>query len=636
MVNADQQQEFATSATSALPQKTSRLSSLYDEKDEESPEILLDRNNAVSISGSFGTNSYLFQNNENPPWTVKAFDQERDIDIAPCLVTVCGCAPCCCCLYNGIDDLSDYSGNEESATDSKRRYNSFPVNKNVFLMMMLVFVNEVSESMWTGAIFSIYLFMQDYGNNALIGFLEAIYSISCLLFSFPLLHFSKKWNLIKAARLGGVAFILYIAIMIVLVQCVSDPVINPPKFNTTFITTESLFSSTDRNLRTDNRYFSMKFEDLSGQMNHERRTRTAELVSYFSPAMVVWGFATAVISGPVKNILSHSIPSDTRNQNFVFITLLQMMSKIFGPAISILVFASTENQWKLSSLKVVILSGVCLGFIVAILCFLFNEKWFIADDLDASSQNAGELEVEKTKLYTHQPTGISTSETVEGNEIMPSSTIRRDEVVVKNQPLFSFSRLVPFLFLLSNILITIGAGMTLPFFPVFFKNDINMSPLAVLAIYMAQPLFILIMFLIVSKFEVSCGNISTLLCVRSFGVLLLFLLSRSKVWLDNKAGYIGIIFLLRSALVNSTSFLENALFDEIVPAVDASVWKQLDNLIPLAWLCSAIGGGIYIDKESYTGSFLVSAIIQSVGVVFLIGTSFLKTRNELSSTNSKQ
>eukprot|EP00560_Eucampia_antarctica_P001380 CAMPEP_0197837268 /NCGR_PEP_ID=MMETSP1437-20131217/31644_1 /TAXON_ID=49252 ORGANISM="Eucampia antarctica, Strain CCMP1452" /NCGR_SAMPLE_ID=MMETSP1437 /ASSEMBLY_ACC=CAM_ASM_001096 /LENGTH=360 /DNA_ID=CAMNT_0043444177 /DNA_START=77 /DNA_END=1156 /DNA_ORIENTATION=+ len=358
----DTHQDFEHEYTVPLTptRENNQLSTLYDDRDIGHRDRLIETQHPLPPSSLDTISVETAMTNDNPPWTIKPFDPERDLDIAPCLVTLCGCAPCCCCLFSGIDDSSSvYSSfpRAEEEFEAKPRHNPFPINKNVLIMMVLSVLHDISESMWSGTVLVTFIFIVDHGHNAMIGFLQAIYVISSFVFSFPLSHLSEKWNKIKTVRLGGAAIILCLSFMSLIIIIAGTPKLIPYMTTSNITTNETSFSFIRRHLYN-------QIIDLVGQSQDPlvstifTNDAGAGNIWFFSvPVMIAWGLASSVISGPAQAILSSSVPKDTKGQYYVFMILLQIVSKTIGPLISLIFFAASNNEWNLFVLKLIILCG---------------------------------------------------------------------------------------------------------------------------------------------------------------------------------------------------------------------------------------------------------------------------------------
>merc|ERR1712070_209859 len=68
---------------------------------------------------------------------------------------------------------------------------------------------------------------------------------------------------------------------------------------------------------------------------------------------------------------------------------------------------------------------------------------------------------------------------------------KRVAALQKKKTCFCFGiQHIPYILFLSDVITALGSGMTVKFFPLYFKNDIRMSPAEVQYIYTCAPAFI--------------------------------------------------------------------------------------------------------------------------------------------------
>lgn len=545
-----------------------------------------------------GRSSNLFASNltevdEGSPWLVKSLDPQRDLDMSNCLRACCGCLPCCCCLYNGMSDDSSEGSyeNTPSRAKTKTSHNPFPVNKNVFIVLLITLLHNFAESMWSGSILVIFFYILDGGHhNITIGYLEAIRGFSTVLFTLCAEKLSKKFGFINTARLGGFGIFSFASLFIIMATLSHSD--SPPHPSPSFLE-DSERARISRKL----------FDPSLFEVNEGNSIST--ILAYYAPVMVLWGVTSSAINGPLQLIFKHSILKESTNQYSILTMLIQMSAKTYGPLLGLIIFATTNNQWKLYVLKAIIVLGMCLELVVALLCLFFREEWTLPENsLEDMSK-----EEEACRIQT---SGIATSENVaDESSNLPSN---------KERTCCSICRLAPFLYALSNILISFGGGMTMKFFPLFFKNIVHMTPVAVQTIYSILPLFVLVMTLLMTKAVSTFGAGNTLLTIRFLGTVGIFLLSASEKWFHNEPFPIAIIFIIRSVLMNATSIVEQEFSSEFITQKHATTWKRLEGLNVLAWTGSAIVGGILIDEHSYCGTFFITGIIQSIALIPLLIT----------------
>ena len=88
------------------------------------------------------------------------------------------------------------------------------------------------------------------------------------------------------------------------------------------------------------------------------------------------------------------------------------------------------------------------------------------------------------------------------------------------------------------------------------------------------------------------------------------------------------IYVLRTSLMNATYPLTESILMDFVPKDERARWKSLDSVASFGWCGSAALGGMVADKYDYTHTFLITAIIQSIGIGIWAFLLPLVPRNE--------
>ena len=180
-------------------------------------------------------------------------------------------------------------------------------------------------------------------------------------------------------------------------------------------------------------------------------------------AWCVWGFCGGIFNGPMQALFAESIPEGDRSYWYSVLMMSFMLPSIIGPLLSICLFQVYGDNWTLSELRPIFALGVCIEVIPAILgCFL-------RDDLALPESRAE---------------GQNAAETTE--EVVTEESKR--EYVLLGRRITKES--IPYLLFVGDVLTAVGSGMTVKFFPLFFKNEIGLSPSATQGIYVVLPLMI--------------------------------------------------------------------------------------------------------------------------------------------------
>ena len=167
--------------------------------------------------------------------------------------------------------------------------------------------------------------------------------------------------------------------------------------------------------------------------------------------------------------------------------------------------------------------------------------------------------------------------------------------------------LVPWITFFSSLCFALGSGMTVKFFPLFFKNDCAMSPVGVQCIYIAVPVLMALMSGIGTKLSKCLGRAQTMVLLKIVGVALLCSMAYLNTnWLHDGGGepssgdgdapipmykvvVVVAIYLLRTGLMNCTFFpLEESILVDFDAEGDARAVEE--SRLDLAVWVVRLGG----------------------------------------------
>mmetsp|Transcript_53621 Transcript_53621/g.130620 ORF Transcript_53621/g.130620 Transcript_53621/m.130620 type:complete len:235 (+) Transcript_53621:119-823(+) len=174
----------------------------------------------------------------------------------------------------------------------------------------------------------------------------------------------------------------------------------------------------------------------------------------------------------------------------------------------------------------------------------------------------------------------------------------------------------PYLVFFQGLIFAVGSGMTVKFFPLFFKDEVGMTPSQVQIIYTIVPAVMVVASTACTKISgAGFGRVQTMLLFSCLGVSLLYAMVLFKGYLDNHPFLLVPIYVLRTALMNATYPIQESILMDFVPKNERARWKSLDSVASFGWCGSAALGGWIADKYDYTYTFLITAILQSCGIV---------------------
>lgn len=454
---------------------------------------------------------------------------------------------------------------------------------------------------------------------------------------------------------------------------------------------------------------------------------------------ITLGLITMLFSGAMHGVIDTTAltvfvksSSGTGLQYLRFFEIIRFLSSSFiGPLLTILLFRLLgTTAWNVSDLGLILMVGLAFQTLPGFLLCLMNihrakvNSININDDEDEYSSG---LEIEeasscrsRNKSDIHRNgsstcsrgsmhrnkercrSSISLLSTKSDNNSFNSNHNHHGNHPSKDAAIYSSSsfrpiaadiassnniiapnRLIPVILSLQSILMSIGSGLTINFFPLFFYSKLEMSPIAIQSLYMIVPWVILL----VKKMSLHCVSSTSsssspvenclmvvvlfkLLGVASLvhiayheellGWLIRMLQSPDDDESDDglaaaKAQIIIPLYIIRTGFINGTAFIEDLIFEKSL--IDATAakstraaeterigsgsidnskrnnndggsgassmtmeWKMVNNFCSrFSWAISVAIGGVLIDTFGYMIIIKLTAVLQSVALGLLVG-----------------
>lgn len=462
------------------------------------------------------------------------------------------------------------------------------VNHNVFLTLILDVLYGISDGLWGGTVFCAYLLRIGNNRNGPVGKVEAVNGLAVLFSAIPVGYLADKYDRSKVIAAGG-AFI--------------------------FVTTVLHFVVMGW----------VGVEDLSDSKREESLILLAII-------MAMWGMAGGVVSGPCQALFADSTPVGSRSNYYMWLFACYMLASCLGPLLSILLFQTLGDDWDLYHLRTVVYVGLGLEFLNAIIMMFFDDKKALdesetgnaEEDNAAKADSSGNCEAEILLNNNGEATELpNDSQSVEeGATEGDISNIDGDllEPISGNADaaLQARQKYIPHILFASSLVFSIGSGMTIKFFPLFFKNEVGMSPTQVQLIYVIVPIAMVLFSGLSTKVAAAgMGRVQATLLLCTSGVACLYAMVFFKEYLDSRPFLLVPIYVVRTALINAPYPLQESILMDYCPKDQRARWKSLESISQFGWCGSAAMGGWISDHYDYQHTFFFTAIIQSVGIVIL-------------------
>merc|ERR1712232_184740 len=164
------------------------------------------------------------------------------------------------------------------------------------------------------------------------------------------------------------------------------------------------------------------------------------------------------------------------------------------------------------------------------------------------------------------------------------------------------AKFVPWLAAISDLITCVGAGMTIKYFNLYWKNMWLLNPTQVLAIAAFQPLSIAIFIKLLEKPAERLGRAQASLCCFFTGVFAFIVLAKT-----NNLAVALIFYFIRSGMANAVYPLNKSIMFDFTPSSQRGRWNAVETLSGSVWSGSAFLGGYLADQGGYAFTFLITA-----------------------------
>ena len=281
---------------------------------------------------------------------------------------------------------------------------------------------------------------------------------------------------------------------------------------------------------------------------------------------------------------------------------------------TIVVFASSGDRWRLTDLRVLIFAGLALEGLAALAMLGFRDSAILSKEEPRASP----------KTVDSRSSRDATGATRDGRRV--------DEGAPADHPPAPHPRawMVNWILFASSICFGVGSGMTVKYFPLFFKEDLQLSPAAVQAVFVLTPAANAALSSIGLRMSSRFGRVQTLMILRASSILLLVVIGTVSMrlrtshllagWGDAMAkrlviGVILVLYLVRSALANAPTPISTSISMDFVPSSQRARWSSLGSITQACWSVSAAVGGVLADQYGYAIVFMLTAAFHLMGTL---------------------
>ena len=225
---------------------------------------------------------------------------------------------------------------------------------------------------------------------------------------------------------------------------------------------------------------------------------------YLWPSLVLWGVFDAVSSPALESIFADSVATGSRSRVFSNKYIVQTVAGSLGPLLSVALFYYLGNNWSIETLRIVLLTGTGILVVPVFVLFSFSDDASLPEELRVDEAAPPTVNAQSSPLVQRAHGSPLVTRFVATSSPARSNTAQLNERLLNPPSLDSSSsssigdkpesaadiarRRIPILMALIDILIALGAGMTIKYFPLFFLEELALAPISVSLLFFISPL----------------------------------------------------------------------------------------------------------------------------------------------------
>jgi len=299
----------------------------------------------------------------------------------------------------------------------------------------------------------------------------------------------------------------------------------------------------------------------------------AESIFMILVAMLLWGAFQGITRPAFEAILADSLMSGNRSGIYAKLHLTRQFFMATGPLLNVILFFILGDKWDISILKSVMLVGILISMASTVVLFFFKD----AHSMGEESESVFYYEID-------------------------NDAFKQNSKLTKK---------IPILLITSNVIIGMGAGMTIKFFPVFFRSIYGMQPISVQLIMGLTFIFTGIFAILAQKFSLKKGRGEMIFTVQFMATLCLIAIGFYPAVI-----LLIPLFILRGSLMNAAQPLSRSILMDVVPKRHRGKWNSVGTIAwGLFWNASAVVGGFLIGDNNFQRCFFITAGIYLIGTI---------------------
>jgi len=312
--------------------------------------------------------------------------------------------------------------------------------------------------------------------------------------------------------------------------------------------------------------------------------------------MCLWAPCMQCFFSGSSAVVADSCPPETRTSTLANMSNVALMGGALGPLLQIIFLTSTgSNHWEMPALHKVIAIGCLLWPLSMIGTYALEE---LPPLEKTSARGRGRFHTEDL------------DRTVRGLRV-------RWWLAISMQ--------------ISETFTAVGAGMTVKFFPLFFRFEYGFEPIHLCLLTFSYPLVLAVMQRVCLRVAASMGRLKAIILFHFLGTACLFAFCALK-----PLHLVLPLYYLRGALMNSSGPVIGAVLMDLVTSEMRGRWSSIQSIAGFSWSGSAFIGGWVAQSAGYRASFAVTASVYTFSGLLLIPLLFVFPKEREAEALTKQ